>query len=275
MTDLLALGSASELARHVEAVDSLQDVLLRTESKNPLDSNIHDGLILLDIDDKSYWVDAALEAGMPVLATHPIQRPDQGPRIESLAPLYVLSQTKASSIDKLLQQSIFSEQPISHYELKLTWDSTRFAAKRSYAQTQMGLVAFDLVNQISGPIDQVYGHTRNFFHSGPVEDWAMASLRMRNGCEALLQVVDYPGLANAVEIRSYTAGGGSVGDLSIPLDWKVDELQVHYENFLACIGGKQRPRFGWCEVHESYRLLYWLRASARADRVMNARELQW
>ena len=139
----------------------------------------------------------------------------------------------------------------------------------------MGLVAFDLVNQISGPIDQVYGHTRNFFHSGPVEDWAMASLRMRNGCEALLQVVDYPGLASSVEIRSYTAGGGSVGDLAISLDWKVDELQVHYENFLACICGKQRPRVGWREVHESYRLLYWLRASARADRVMHARELQW
>ena len=55
MTNLVALGTAGELAQHAEAACSLPDVQLYTESANPLDANVHDGLILLDIDDKAYW----------------------------------------------------------------------------------------------------------------------------------------------------------------------------------------------------------------------------
>lgn len=275
MTNLVALGTAGELAQHAEAVCSLPDVQLHTESANPLDANVHDGLILLDIDDKAYWVDAALEAGLPVLATHPIQRPDKGRRNESITPLCVLSQARLLRGHKSIQENLLLDNRISYYELKLTWDSTQFSSKRSDVQTQMGLIACDLLHLISGPVDELYGHTRNFFHAGPVEDWAMASLRMRNGCEALLQLVDYPGLANSLEIRSYAAGGGHMGEVAIPLEWQVEDLRVYYDNFLGCICKRQQPMVGWREVHESYRLLYWLRASARADRVMHARELQW
>ena len=275
MTVLMALGSASELAQHAQVVAPLPDVLLLTQPENPLDANLHDGLILLDIEDKAHWVDAALEAGIPVLATHPIRHPDQSRCNESPTPLCVLSQAKVITNHKLLQEKILSDTTISHYELKLTWDSTQFSTKRSDLQAQMVLMACELLHLISGPIDQLYGRTRNFFHSGPVEDWVMASLRMRNGCEALLQLVDYPGLASSVEIRSYVAGVRSMSDVALPLVWQTEDLRDYYENFLACIHRRQQPIVGWRDVRESYRLLYWLRASARADRVMHARELQW
>ena len=273
MTVLGALGSASEIAQHARAVAPLPDVRLLTQPENPLDTNLYDGLILLDIEDKAFWVDAALEAGIPVLATHSIRRSNQIRRDESTTPLCILSQAKVITNHKLLQEKILSDKNISHYELKLTWDSTQYYTKRSDLQAQMVLMACELLHLISGPVDELYGRTRNFSHSGPVEDWVMASLRMRNGCEALLQLVDYPGLASTVEIRSYVTGIKNTSDVAIPLVWQVEDLRDYYENFLSCIYRRQQPIVGWHDVRESYRLLHWLRASARADRVMHTKEL--
>ena len=235
MTVLVALGSASVMAQHAQAVAPLPDVLLLTQPENPIDSNLYDGLILLDIEDKAYWVDTALEAGVPVLATHPIRRSDQIRRDESTTPLCIMSQAKAITNHKLLQEKILSDKTISHYELKLTWDSTQYSTKRSDLQAQMLLTACELLHLISGPVDELYGRTRNFSHSGPVEDWVMASLRMRNGCEALLQLVDYPGLTSSVEIRSYVAGIKNMSYVAIPLVWQVEDLRDYYDNFVSCI----------------------------------------
>lgn len=271
MIDLVVLGAECELPLHKQVLAVCADIRLIPERDcpNPLDPNQVNGLVLLDIDDKPYWLDAALTAGVPVMATHPIQRLDRNNRSEpeSQVPLCILSTGRHTQLSKGLVAGPIAAQPTSYYELELEFDSSQYDLRRETVQAQLVLVVCDMLLHAWGPVDELYSRTRNFFHRGPVEDIITVLLRMRNGVEGLLKLIDYPGLELKLRVRTFADGG--ISDNAVSLAWCAEDLQVFYRNFTACIQGRAQPLLGRDQVVDSYQLLQWMRASARSDSVLS------
>ena len=275
MIDLVVFGAERELALHGQLLAACADIRLipQRDCPNPLDPNLVNGLVLLDIDDKSYWLDAALAAGVPVMATHPIQILDDKNRSvhEQQVPLCILSAGRHTQLNKRLVEGPNKTRPTSYYELELEFDSTQYDLRREGIQAQMVLGVCDLLLHAWGPVDQLYSRTRNFFHPGPVEDIIIVLLRMRNGVEGLLKLIDYPGLDPNLRVRTFADSG--IDNNAASLAWRAEDLQVYYRNFTACIQGRAQPLMGRDQVVISYQLLQWMRASARADSVLSYRDI--
>ena len=64
-------------------------------------------------------------------------------------------------------------------------------------------------------------------------------------------------------------------DESWPWVWEADDLAAYYRHFVAYIQGCEPSRC-WVQeqVAESYRLLEWMRTSARQDVVLNRKQLK-
>ena len=76
MVNLFIMGDSAQIRAHQEVIADFEDIILIEHDGDhvSLDLATVDGLVLLDVEDKDYWIKAAIEADIFVLATHPIHR---------------------------------------------------------------------------------------------------------------------------------------------------------------------------------------------------------
>ena len=263
MMTLGVVGHAREIAVHRDALRGCRDIQLVHEADCAavLEHKI-DGLVLLHVEDKSHWIGVALAAGLHVMATHPVQVPTH-------SKVCVLSLGRHTHFCSALA----ARQGISHCSLELSFDSALFdPLGRETVCNQAALDVCDLLLSTWGPVDVLYSRMRNFFHLGRMEDASVALLRMRNGVEGSVALLDFPAVAPALRIRAYAQK--EMVDTSWPWVWEVDDLAAYYRNFVACIQGRAQPLLGLDQVTESYRLLEWMRMSARQDAILNRKQVK-
>lgn len=266
MMTLGVAGHAREVAVHRNALRGCRDIQLvhRADCAAVLEQKI-DGLVLLHVEDKSHWIGSATAAGLPVMATHPVQ--------ESLAnnhpKVCVLSLGRHTHFCPALA----AQQGVAHYALELSFDSALFdPIDREMICNQAALELCDLLLSTWGRVDILYSRMRNFFHTERIEDVSVALLRMCNGVEGLVSLVDFPAVAPALRVRSYAQD--EMVDASWPWAWEADDLVAYYRNFVACIQGRAQPLLGLGQVAESYRLLDWMCMSARQDAVLSRKQVK-
>ena len=266
MMTLGVAGHAREIAVHRDALRDCCDIGLvhHTDCGAVLEQKI-DGLVLLHVEDKSHWIGVATAAGLPIMATHPVQ--------ESFANNHpnvcVLSRGRHTHFCTALT----AQQGVAHYSLELSFDSTLFdPIDRDIICNQAALEICDLLLSTWGRVDILYSRMRNFFHQGRMEDVSVALLRMRNGVEGSVALMDFPAVTPSLRIRSYAQD--KMVDESWPWVWEADDLAACYRNFVAYIQGGAQPLSGLNQVTESYRLLEWMRTSARQDAVLNRKQVK-
>ena len=251
---------------HQDALQSCGDIQLVHESDCAavLEQKI-DGLVILHVEDKSHWIGAAVAAGLHVMASHPVQEPFAN----SHPNVCVLSQGRHTHFCTALA----ALQGVAHYSIELSFDSDLFnPIDREMICNQAALDVCDLLLSTWGAVDVLYSRMRNFFHSGRMEDVSVALLRMRNGVEGSVALMDFPAVAPALRIRSYAQD--KVVDKSWPWTWEAGGLTAYYRNFVACIQGRAQPLLGLDQVVESYRFLEWMRTSARQDAILNRKQVK-
>ena len=307
MMTLGVAGHAREVAVHRAALRECHDIQLvyHADCAAVLKEKI-DGLVVLHVDDKSHWIGTALEAGLPVMATHPVPEfADSHPskkRSENSggSPLGLndpgwipafagktgtfagVTEVDSQTASKVCVLSLgrhtrfcsaLVRPGVAHYSLELSFNSASFdCMDRETICNQAALDMCDLLLGAWGPVDVLYSRMRNFFHPSRMEDVSVALLRMRNGVEGSVALFDVTGGSAALRIRLYAAD--EVVDASWPWAWEADDLMAYYRNFIACIQGCAQPLLGLGQVAESYRLLEWMRASARQDAVLSRREVK-
>ncbi|MDE2704635.1 MAG: hypothetical protein OXI35_06160 [Gemmatimonadota bacterium] len=263
MMTLGVAGHAREIAVHRDALQGCRDIQLVHEADCAavLEQKI-DGLVLLHVEDKSHWIGVALAAGLHVMATHPVQE-------LSHSRVCVLSLGKHTHFCSALA----ARRGVAHYSLELSFDSALFdPIDRETICNQAALDVCDLLLSTWGPVDVLYSRMRNFFHIGRMEDVSDALLRMRNGVEGSVALLDFTAVAPALRIRAYAQD--EVVDTSWPWVWEADDLAAYYRNFVACIQGRAQPLLGLEQVAESYHLLEWMRMSARQDAILNRKQVK-
>ena len=74
MMALGVVGHAREIEVHRDALQGCRDIQLvhQADCAAVLEQKI-DGLVVLHVEDKSHWIGVATAAGLPVMATHPVQ----------------------------------------------------------------------------------------------------------------------------------------------------------------------------------------------------------
>ena len=266
MMTLGVAGHAHEIAVHQDSLQDCGDVELvhQADCAAVLEQKI-DGLVLLHVEDKSHWIGVATAVGLPVMATHPVQ--------ESFANNHpnvcVLSRGRHTHFCTALA----AQQGVAHYSLELAFDSALFdPIDRDIICNQVALEICDLLLSTWGRVDILYSRMRNFFHPGRMEDVSVALLRMRNGVEGSVSLMDFPTVVPTLRIRSYAQD--EMVDTSWPWAWEGDDLVAYYHNFVACIQGRTQPLLDLGQVAESYRLLDWMRMSARQDVVLNRKQVK-
>ncbi len=263
MMTLGVVGHAREVAAHRDALRGCRDIQLvhQADCAAVLERKI-DGLVLLQVEDKSHWGGVALASGLHVMATHPVQVP-------SHSKVCVLSLGRHTHFCSALA----ARQGIAHYSLELSFDSALFdPMDREMVCSQAALDLCDLLLSTWGPVDVLYSRMRNFFHLGRMEDVSAALLRMRNGVEGSVALLDFPAVVPALRIRE--CAQDEIVDTSWPWVWEADDLAAYYRNFVAYIQGRAQPLLGLEQVTESYRLLEWMRMSARQDAILNCKEIK-
>ena len=275
MVNLAIIGTASQLDLHQEALGTLVGVRLLTQgnTKDLIAQKKVDGLVFLDIDDKPYWIEVALMAGIHVIATHPIHKDLR--HIENLymrndlAHLCILSQGKSSKFSDIL----YPKKPLNHcvsfFKFELDIDSALSPVRREDMQDQANLDLCDALLNAWGPVDTLFSRMRNLFHFGPMEDLAIVLLRMRNGVEGAIELLDFPGSKPKFSVKICT--NDTLIDRSWEWSFEKNDLFVHYQNFVDCIRGQARPLLGVEGIQASYRLLEWMRQSARSDSIRYCR----
>ena len=195
MMTLGVAGHAREVAVHRNALRGCRDIQLvhRADCASVLEQKI-DGLVVLHVEDKSHWISAAVAAGLHVMATHPVQ--------ESFANSHpnvcVLSLGRHTHFCAALA----AQQGVVHYSLELSFDSALFdPIGREMIYNQAALDVCDLLLSTWGPVDVLYSRMRNFFHPGRMEDVSVVLLRMHNGIEGSVALMDFPAVAPALRIR--------------------------------------------------------------------------
>ena len=266
MMTLGVAGHAREVAIHRNALRGCREIQLvhRADCASVLEQKI-DGLVVLHVEDKSHWIGVAVAAGLHVMATHPVQDSftNNHPNV------CVLSLGRHTHFGAALA----AQQGVAHYSLELSFDSAPFdPISREMIYNQAALDVCDLLLSTWGPVDVLYSRMRNFFHPGLIEDMSVALLRMRNGIEGSVALMDFPTVAPALRVRSYAQD--KVIDKSWPWTWKVGSLAAYYRNFVACIQGRTQPLLGLGQTVESHRLLEWMRMSARQDVVLDRRQVK-
>lgn len=266
MMTLGVAGHGREVAVHREALRECRDIQLiyHADCAAVLKEKI-DGLVLLHVADKSHWIGTALAAGLPILATHPVPEP------------FAKSHPSKVCVLSLGRHTHFCpplvRPGVAHYSVELSFNSASFnRMDRETICNQAALELCDLLLGAWGPVDVLYSRMRNFCHPGRLEDVSVALLRMRNGVEGSVAIFDGTGGSAALRIRLYAADG--IMDASRPWTWDADELRAYYRNFIACIQGRTQPLLGLGQVAESYRLLEWMRTSARQDAVLSRRQVK-
>ena len=262
MMTLGVVGHAREVAAHRGALRGCRDIQLvyQADCAAVLEQEI-DGLVLLHVDDKSHWIGVATAAGLHVMATHPVQG-----RHPNVCVLSLGRHTRFCA-------ALAARRGVAHYSLELSFDSASFdPIDRETICNQAILDVCDLLVSTWGPVDVLYSRMRNFFHPGRMEDVSIALLRMRNGVEGSVALLDFPAVAPALRIRSYAQD--EIVDASWPWAWEADDLAAYYRNFVAWIQGHAQPLLGLGQVGESYRLLEWMRTSARQDAVLNRKQVK-
>ena len=258
MMTLGVAGHAREIAVHRDALQDCRDIQLihKADCAAVLKKKI-DGLVLLHVEDKAHWIGVALAAGLHVMATHPVQ-------VATHSKVCVLSLGRYTHFCSALA----AQQGIAHYSLELSFDSALFdSLGREAICNQAALDACDLLLGAWGPVDVLYSRMRNLFHLGRMEDVSVALLRMRNGVEGSVAFLDFPAVDPTLRIRAYAQD--DIVDASWPWVWGSNDLAAYYRNFVACIQGRAQPLLGLEQVAESYRLLEWMRMSARQDAILN------
>ena len=261
MMTLGVAGHAREVAIHRDALRGCRDIQLvhRADCASVLEQKI-DGLVVLHVEDKSHWIGAAVAAGLHVMATHPVQ--------ESFANRYPNMCVLSLGRHTHFCTTLAAQQGIAHYSLELSFDSALFdPIDREMIYNQAALDICDLLLSTWGRVDMLYSRMRNFFHPGRMEDVSVVLLRMNNGVEGSVSFMDFSAVVPALRIRSYAQD--EMVDTSWPWTWEADDLAAYYRNFVACIQGRSQPLLGLGQVAESYRLLEWMRTSARQDAVLN------
>ena len=307
MMTLGVAGHAHEVAVHRAALQECRDIQLiyHADCTAVLKEKI-DGLVVLHVADKSHWIGTALAAGLPVMATHPVpefadSRPpkkrsensggrplglnDPGwipafaGKTETFAGMTEVDSQTASKVCVLSLGRHTRFCPalvrpgVAHYSLELSFNSASFdCMDRETICNQAALDMCDLLLGAWGPVDVLYSRMRNFFHPSRMEDVSVALLRMRNGVEGSVALFDVTGGSAALRIRLYAAD--EIVDASWPWAWEADDLTAYYRNFIAYIQGRTQPLLGLEQVAESYRLLEWMRMSARQDAVLSRRDVK-
>ena len=266
MMTLGVAGHAREVAVHRNALQGCRDIQLvhQADCASVLNKKI-DGLVVLHVEDKSHWIGAAVAAGLHVMATHPVQ----GSFANSQSNVCVLSLGRHTHFCTTLT----AQQGVAHYSLELSFDSALFdPIDRDMIYNQASLDICDLLLNTWGSVDVLYSRMRNFFHPGRMEDVSVVLLRMRNGIEGSVALMDFPAVAPALRVRSYAQD--KVVDKSWPWTWDVGSLIAYYRNFVACIQGRAQPLLGLKQTVESHSLLEWMRTSARQDVVLDCRQVK-
>ena len=263
MITLGVVGHAREIAVHQDALQDCGDIELvhQADCAAVLAQKV-DGLVLLHTEEKSYWIGVATAVGLPVMATHPVQESfaDNHPNV------CVLSRGRHTHFCTALAD----QQGVAHYSLELSFDSALFdPIDRDIICNQSALEICDLLLSAWGRVDILYSRMHNFFHPGRMEDVSVALLRMRNGVEGSVSLRDFPAVVSSLRFCSYAQD--EMVDESWPWVWEVDDLAAYYRNFVAYIQGRAQPLLGLEQVAESYRLLEWMRTSARQDAVLNCK----
>ena len=273
MADLYIMGSEAQQQIHLAAIGDCSDVdlLNHDNCEDPLDGAVVDGLVLLDVEDKSYWIAAAVAAGIPVMATHPINRQLQtsDKSFCNFPKLCIMSHGRNSELSRSLANAQ-NTSPASYFSIELNQDSSTVQLNRQEHLLQASLDLCDLLLSTWGSVDLLYGRMRNFFHLGPSEDVAVAMLSMRNGVEGLLRLIDFPGLSPGIRVRSYAKN--ELYDQTWACQFSSEDLRSYYRNFVDCIQDQSRPLLQLKQVEESYSLLRWMRKSARSNAILNKRE---
>ena len=314
MMTLGVAGHAREVAGHQAALRECRDIQLiyHADCAAVLKERI-DGLVVLHVVDKSHWIGMALAAGLPVMATHPVpefvdSRPSKkrsensggsplglndpgwipafagmtgtfAGKTETFAGMTEVDSQTASKVCVLSLGrhtrfcSALVRPGVAHYSLELSFNSASFdCMDRETICNQAALDMCDLLLGTWGPVDVLYSRMRNFFHPSRMEDVSVALLRMRNGVEGSVALFDVTGGSAALRIRLYAAD--EIVDASWPWAWEADDLTAYYRNFIACIQGRAQPLLSLGQVAESYRLLEWMRTSARQDAVLSRRDVK-
>ena len=184
-----------------DALQSCRDIQIvhQADCAAVLDQKI-DGLVLLHVDDKSHWIGVAVAAGLHVMATHPVQEP-----LANIHPnVGVLSLGRHTHFCAALA----AQQGVAHYSLELSFDSASFdSIDREMIYNQAALDVCDLLLSTWGPVDMLYSRMRNLFHLGRMEDVSVVLLKMQNGVEGSVSLMDFPAVAPALRIRSYAQDG--------------------------------------------------------------------
>ena len=276
MSRFYIMGNESQLIAHKRVVDTLQGIqfIVPEDGYDPLDSRAVDGIVLLDIEEKPYWIGAAYEAGIPVLATHPIYRRlttnDIAKREQQWAHLSIMSHGRNTVFSRKLARAQSNMDPSAYFMIDLDLDSCDELLSRAEYVDQAMLGLCDLLLYTWGPVDLLYSRMRNFFHSGPSADTTTAMLRMRNGVEGLLRVCDFPSHQPNLRVRSYT--GDNLLDVNSIWSFELDDLVGYYRNIHDTVNGTAQPLLALNQVGESYRLLNWMQKSARSDTLLSFKD---
>ncbi len=275
MANLFIMGDSAQIRVHQEAIADFDDIILIEHDGDHLSLDLAavDGLVLLDVEDKTYWIKAAIEAGIFVLATHPIHRQFDPfiKMIQGVQPSYVhiMSLGLHTEFCTRLIKAQAPIQPASHFVIDIAINSSRQTLSREYFSDQIALSFCDLLLATWGSVDVLYSRMRNFFHSGPNEDTTTVFLTMHNGAEGLFMLVDSSVQHSTGRIRCYGVDGQV--DISTALAFERNDLRSYYRSFINAINGRSEPLLSLSQVVESYRLLQWMRKSARTNQPLSKR----
>ena len=268
MMTLGVVGHAREIAVHQDALRGCSAIELvhQADCAAVLEQKI-DGLVLLHVEDKSHWIGVATAVGLHVMATHPV--PVQVSLANNHPNVCVLSRGRHTRFCTALA----AQQGVVHYSLALSFNSTLFdPIDREIICNRAALEICDLLLSTWGRVDILYSRMRNFFHAGRMEDVSVALLRMCNGVEGSVSLRDFPAVVPNLRICSYSQD--AIVAKSWPWAWEADDLAAYYRNFVACIQQRAQPLLGIDQVAESYRLLKWMRQSARQDAALNRKQIK-
>ena len=276
MVNLFIMGDSAQIRAHQEAITDFEDIILIENDGEHLSLDLAtvDGLVLLDVEDKDYWIKAAIEADIFALSTHPIHRQVEPVKKMTqgvqLSHIHIMSLGLHTEFCTRLIKAQAAIQPASHFVIDLDINSSSQTLSRESFSDQMALSFCDLLLATWGPVDVLYSRMRNFFHSGPNEDTMTVFLTMHNGAEGLFMLVDSSSPHSTGRIRSYSIDGQV--DISTALAFQRNDLRSYYRSFINAINGQSEPLLSLSQVAESYQLLQWMRKSARADESLSKRE---
>ena len=288
-SELLVLGSV-DAGEHLSAIERnprlglvthIEDPTAETEpaaepaaqrGNGPSPHRADGWVICTPCDERSYWLERALDANKPVLLATPLLASQRTLAMLRRSPhsarVAVASRLLASDV-ALHMASVSESRELGrcvYVDMNLEIPRHETEAMGCGVTPMGASELLILAERWFGSLDSIHARTRSFVCNRPNEDTVSALLRFVNGVEGVLQVR----ALDADDGLSVSVFGtaGSAKFLETLAARNAVLMDRHYANLAAVLAGNERALFGADEIARGAFLSNWLEHSAREDREM-------